>query len=193
LSTHTGDYQLGIPDAFKYVAQATALNEYRGGAVSFPLESIRGAPTPQEATRIERGFLGAHSDIGGSYPDGDLAKVALVWMIDQANLAGLKMNEPNRNVIANPVLHDKSSNLISGAEGGGPTATSEDRDVRYLDGRVEKQRKMTLDVMSYADTVQFIKYKANPNTRDEIAGTVDMKGYLQWLNNHGYKINLTIQ
>ncbi len=193
LSTHKGDYQLGIPDAFKYVAQAMALNEYRDGAVSFPMESIRGAPTPQNTTRIERGFLGAHSDIGGSYPDGELAKVALVWMIDQANLAGVQMKEPDRNIIANPVLHDKSNNLLHGADTGGPTATSQDRDVRYLNGSVEKQRKTTLGVMSYANTVQFIKYKPNPNAQDEIAGTVDMKGYLQWLKEHKYGIDLTIR
>ena len=98
-------------------------------------------------------------------------------------------------ISANPVLHDKSNNLLHGADTGGPTATSEDRDVRYRDGSVDKQRKETLSVMSYADTVQFIKYKPNPNAQDEIAGTVDMKGYLQWLNHHDhdYKINLTIQ
>ena len=45
--------------------------------------------------------------------------------------------------------------------------------------------------MSYADTLQFIEYKPNPNTNDSIAGTVDMKGYLQWLNNHGYNIDMT--
>jgi RHS repeat-associated protein len=192
LSTHLGDYQLRVPDAFKFVAQAMALNEYRGGTVAFPMESIRGAPTPQNATRIERGFLGAHSDIGGGYLDGDLAKVALVWMVDQAHLANLKIGEPQRNIIANPVLHDKSSNLIRGADAGGPTTTSEDRDVRYLNGSVEKQRKTTLGVMSYTDTLQFIKYNPNPNTRDEIAGSVDMKSYLQWLNDHGYDIHMTV-
>lgn len=155
-----------------------ALNEYRDGAVSFQMDSIRGAPTPQNATRIKRGFLGAHSDSGGSYRDGELAKVALVWMVDQANIAVVKMNEPIRTIIANPVLHDKSNNLLHGADTGGPTATSQDRDVRYRNGSTEKQRKTTLGVMSYADTVQFIKYKQNPNAQDEIAGTVDMKGYL---------------
>jgi hypothetical protein len=47
--------------------------------------------------------------------------------------------------------------------------------------------------MSYVDTLQFIKYKSNPNSRDSIAGTVDMKGYLQWLNDHGYDIDVTIK
>ena len=195
LSTHKGDYQLGIPPAFKYVAQAMALNEYRDSVVSFPMESIRGAPTPQDTTRIERGFLGAHSDIGGGYPDGELAKVAFAWMVSQANLAGVKMNDqPSLHTIsANPVLHDKSNNLLHGADTGGPTATSEDRDVRYRDGSVDKQRKETLSVMSYADTVQFIKYKPNPNAQDEIAGTVDMEAYLRWLVEHKYGINLTIR
>jgi hypothetical protein len=31
----------------------------------------------KNATRFERGFLGVHSDIGGSYRGGDLAKVEL--------------------------------------------------------------------------------------------------------------------
>jgi hypothetical protein len=72
-----------------------------------------------------------------------------------------------------------------------PVPTSADRDVRYRNGTVEKQRKTTLGVMSYADTLQFIEYNPTPNTNDSIAGTVDMKGYLQWLNNHGYNIDMT--
>jgi len=193
LSTHTGEYQLGIPDTFQYVVQAMALNEYRGSAIAFPMESIRGSPTPENVTRIERGFIGAHSDIGGGYPDGSLAAVALAWMVGHANMAGVQMldSQSLHTTIANPVMHDASSNLINGADTGGPTATTEDRDVRYNNGMVEKQRKTTLGVMSYADTLQFIKYKSNPNSRDSIAGTVDMKGYLQWLNDHGYNIDMT--
>lgn len=80
---------------------------------------------------------------------------------------------------------------IHGADKCGPAATSDDRDVRYANGTVEKQRKATLGVMSYADTLQFIKYKPNPNSGDTIAGTVDMKSYLKWLNDHGYNIDMT--
>jgi len=186
-------YNLAIPDEFAYVAQAAALNEYRGGAIAFPAESILRGPTPPGATRMERGFLGSHSDIGGSFPDGDLAKVALVWMVDQATAAGVNMDEPNRTIIANPVIHDKSSNLLAGASTGGPTAWSEDRDVRYADGSVVKQRGTTDQVMTYADTVPFITYDPNPNTADNISGTVDMEGYLNWLNANGYNINMTVQ
>ena len=191
LSTHTGSYQLGIPDSFKYVAQAVALNEYRGGAVAFPLESIMGGASPAGVTRIERGFLGSHSDIGGSFPDGDLAKVAMVWMVDQATAAGIQMNTSSLDttIIANPVIHDKSSNLLTGQ----PTATSEDRDVHYMNGTTVKQRQANIFGMSYADTQQFITYKSNPNSIDSISGTVDMKRYLEWLNGNGYNINMTIQ
>ncbi|MBW7897036.1 MAG: DUF2235 domain-containing protein, partial [Opitutaceae bacterium] len=189
-------YNLAIPDEFAYVAQAAALNEYRGGVVAFPAESILRAPAPQGATRIERGFLGSHSDIGGSFPDGDLAKVALVWMVDQATAAGVQMQTltaSDRTIIANPVIHDKSSNLLAGASTGGPTAWSEDRDVRYADGSVVKQRRTTDQVMTYADTVPFITYDPNPNTADNISGTVDMEGYLNWLSANGYNINMTVQ
>jgi hypothetical protein len=200
LSTYTGSYQLAIPKTFQYVAHATAMNEYRGAAVAFPLESILGVPTPTGTTRIERGFLGAHSDIGGSFKDGDLAKVTMSWMRDQAVAAGVKMDDLNdRTLIANPVIHDKSSNLLGPppSESGSPSTTSqpttnsEDRDVHYANGKVVKQRKTTDQGMTYADTQAFITYKANPNTQDYISGTVNAACYLDWLNSHGYKINLT--
>ena len=189
LSVHAGSYQLGIPDSFQYVAQAVALDEYRGGLVKFPLESIMGAPVTNGSTRIEQGFLGSHSDIGGSFPEDDLAKVALVWMVDQATAAGVKMDEPNRTVIANPVLHDKSSNLVTG----GPQSGSEDRDVRYTNGAIVKQRQANTFGMSWADTQQFIAYKPEPNGSDNISGTVDMTAYLRWLNEHEYGIEMTVQ
>lgn len=193
LSTHTGSYQLNIPNNFRYVAQAVALNEYRGAAVAFPLESIIGRASPAGVTRIERGFLGSHSDIGGGFPDGDLARVALIWMVDQARTAGVNIANPIRSVVSNPVLHDKSSNLFFGAPSGGPTATSEDRTVRYTNGTTDKQRHATTFGMSNADTKPFIAYKPNPNSRDSVSGSVDMQGYLSWLNSNGYNINMTIQ
>ncbi|MFC3379649.1 hypothetical protein ACFOLJ_27915 [Rugamonas sp. CCM 8940] len=98
---------------------------------------------------------------------------------------------PN-TIIASPVLHDKSTNLLFGAETGGPTATSEDRDVRFADGSVEKQRKTTKELMSYLDTLKYINYKSAPNSSDLISGTVDMAGYLQWLNANGYGIGMSV-
>ncbi len=77
------------------------------GALSFgafPLESIQGRAVPAGATRIERGFLGSHSDIGGGFEQGDLARVALVWMINQARNAGVQMDD-------DPLLGTIISNL----------------------------------------------------------------------------------
>jgi hypothetical protein len=162
------------------------------GVVAFPLESIQGKPAPAGTTRIERGFIGSHSDIGGGYSQGDLSKVALEWMINQATAAGVQMKPlQNPNIIATPVIHDKSSNLVA-STGPSPNADSEDRAVNYADGSSTQQRKANNFTMNYAETQQFISYKANPNAGDNISGTVDMKGYLQWLNKNGYEINLIV-
>lgn len=186
LSTHRGSYQLGIPDEFQHVAHAVALNEYRA---LFPLESIVGGTVPAGKTRIERGFLGSHSDIGGSFPDGDLARVALVWMIDQAKAAGLTMEEPVRNIIADPVLHDKSANLYA-ADGPAPTAHSADRAVRWQSGGSQRQRTATMGGMSYTDTIPFIRYDHVP--KGVVSGKVDMGAYARWLDEHGYNLNLKV-
>ena len=200
LSTHTGSYALGIPDEFAYVSHAVALNEYRGSLVAFPVESIMQGPfsaIPVEGkTRIEMGFLGSHSDIGGGFEESDLSKVALVWMVEQAKAAGVDMeplSDDQKSIISNPVIHDKSPNLLAGAPEGGPTASSEDREYRYQGGTTVKQRQAVVDGMSYPDTEQFITYKSNPNSLDKISGTVDAQAYLNWLNAHGYGINMTVQ
>ena len=56
---------------FERATQATALNEYRGCNIEFPLELILGMTASDDRNRIERGLLGAHSDIGGGFPDQD--------------------------------------------------------------------------------------------------------------------------
>jgi Uncharacterized alpha/beta hydrolase domain (DUF2235) len=99
LSKAAGSYNLGIPTAFKHVSQALALNECR---YLFPSVSIMGGAAPAGQTRVEMGFLGSHSDIGGSFADGDLAKVALVWMVNQATAAGVTMDQPDNTIIAIP-------------------------------------------------------------------------------------------
>lgn len=195
LSVHRGSYNLGIPEAFGHVAHAVAMNEYRN---LFPVESIAqeqlsAFPVPGQV-RIERGFLGAHSDIGGSFADGDLAKVALVWMVNQATAAGVQMDalsNEQTTIIANPVIHDSSSNLHS-STGPAPTSTSEDRVIRFRDGSTPRQRTALVGTgTGYEDTIPYITYSTNP--RGNVAGTVDMNGYMQWLDQNGYGINMTVQ
>jgi hypothetical protein len=55
------------------------------------------------------------------------------------------------------------------------------------------QRKAAIDGMTYADTTQFINYVSNPNSRDNISATVDVKGYLAWLNQNGYNIKMEVK
>ncbi|MBL0942775.1 MAG: DUF2235 domain-containing protein [Hydrogenophaga sp.] len=208
LSTNAGrDYQLAIPDAFTHVAQAVALNEYRGNTLhpygsvgAFPLESIAQAANGPEAgaghTRIERGFVGAHADIGGGFAENEnqLSQVALVWMVEQAKAAGVHMNEPEslHRIVANPVVHDRSNSILTGA----PDPGAEDRPVRYGGGDRATQRQMPfLSGMSWADTAAFVDYLPpdDPQRQRFVTGTVDMQRYLDWLNRNGYGLNLKVE
>ncbi|MET0071722.1 MAG: DUF2235 domain-containing protein [Candidatus Thiodiazotropha sp.] len=67
--------------------------------------------TANSTTRIERGFIGAHSDIGGGYAEGDLSDVAFMWMVQQAENAGVEMDrdvieDEGWHEVTNPVVHD---------------------------------------------------------------------------------------
>jgi RHS repeat-associated protein len=194
LNENEAKYDFTIPSAMKFAAQANALNEYRGGGANFNFRSIlSSASQTSTSTRIEKGFLGSHSDIGGGFGTGDLSNVALMWMIGQAEGQGIKIDydpisKKGWDAIQNPVLHDKSANLMTA--NGGPGPSTEDRTVIYGNGTSVKERQATSGTMTYADSVPFISYKANPLTSDRIAGTVDIQAYLQWLNDHEYKINI---
>jgi hypothetical protein len=161
----------------------------------FPLESISGSGAPQGSTRIELGFLGAHADIGGGYGQNDnqLSRVALSWMVAQAQIAGVRMNAGNLPAIDmnNPVVHDPSNAIRWGnpltaqqaPDDRGTLRLPEDRRVngacnpaspggRCRAGAVT-QRDMQFTFgngvfdnrsMTNADTHQFIDYTArNPN------------------------------
>jgi hypothetical protein len=134
---------LGIPAQFSYVAHAVALNEYRRqpagtwNALSnrnfydrtrthvpgsrhwggFPLESIGMSSSQPGQVRIERGFIGAHADIGGGYAAGEngLSTVALSWMVGQAQIAGLNMDVSRISITtSNSVIHYQSNMLRFG-------------------------------------------------------------------------------
>ena len=126
-----GTYQLATPAEFRYVAHAVALNEHRGQTFrqlngstgAFPLEPIIRSPQPVEGgVRIERGFLGAHADIGGGFEEGqnDLARVALTWMVEQAKLSGLQMNDPREDMIGNPISMTRATTSTPEMTAGGP-------------------------------------------------------------------------
>jgi hypothetical protein len=207
LSTHTGTYRMGIPSTFSHVAQAVALNEYRGMNTrqlpgvpfqsrlgAFPLESIMGGAIPPGQTRIEMGFLGAHADIGGGFPDAGnesaLARVALSWMRQQGVAAGVNMLQISENTIPpTPFVHDKSEIILTGGMGAG-----EDRAVRYLDGTSTTQRQMIGTRLSYAEIERLqrlpeqrlIEFDENRGRVDAVTGTVNACRYLAWLRNNGH-------
>ncbi|WP_158270477.1 RHS repeat-associated core domain-containing protein [Limnohabitans sp. Jir72] len=202
-------YNMTVIPGFQHVAQAVALNEYRGDTFrrlpnstgAFPLESIMGTAVPVGQTRIEMGFIGSHADIGGGFQNQEngLPLVTLNWMIEQAKDAGVKINDPIRNQVdSNPVLHDKTDNQYC-LNGPG---CSEDRAVHGGSGGT--QRQMTGTTMTYADTGQFVSYyppqlnSDGTQTRtpqsDQSTGTVDMTAYLKWLRDNGYELgNLKVQ
>ncbi|MEW8119896.1 MAG: DUF2235 domain-containing protein, partial [Candidatus Thiodiazotropha sp.] len=101
--------RLGIPVSADHAAHAVAANEHRA---DFAGVSIHDSPaTANSATRIERGFIGAHSDIGGGYAEGDLSDVAFMWMVRQAENAGVEMDrdvieDEGWHEVTNPIVHD---------------------------------------------------------------------------------------
>ncbi|MGQ5490379.1 RHS repeat-associated core domain-containing protein [Thauera sp. ZXT1-4] len=223
-------YKRSIPDEFAYVAQAVALNEHRSGAVGeyayrnpkphsmhwggFPLESIGASSNTPGRIRIERGFVGAHADIGGSYPDDEqgLSLVALNWMVEQASFAGVSMKTIDPIPSHNVVLHDQSNVIQAGNPQntvprkliGGDLAWidyvfPEDREVRGATSG-NRQRNMGFDngSMTHADTHEVITWQPrdvgelgtgsalDPRELGNLTGTVNMQAYLQWLCTHDY-------
>jgi uncharacterized protein (DUF2235 family) len=73
----------------KHGAQALAIDEYRDEFV--PTLWTGEAPTGSTIEQVW--FAGCHSDVGGGYSDGALADIPLLWMVDRAKAAGLKLDE----------------------------------------------------------------------------------------------------
>ncbi|HEY6642172.1 phospholipase effector Tle1 domain-containing protein [Povalibacter sp.] len=194
-STDVG-FDFRIDTRVGYVAQAVALNEHRA---FFDLSSIEADEhrSGSQSNRVEQGFIGAHSDIGGAYTDGDLSDIALQWMHAQARSAGVLLGDLSADHLAvnRPIIHDER--LIR--------SSSFDREVFYPndpDWRPESctpppgprpppnpcrnwvppatQRQRTAP--QFPDLSRLILENRG---RDSIRGTVDMEGYLTWLRENG--------
>lgn len=61
---------------------------------AFFRQNLFGEPNDAQQDIKEVWFAGVHSDVGGSYPEAQsqLSKIALRWMVDEAELAGLKVD-----------------------------------------------------------------------------------------------------
>ena len=119
--------------------------------------------------------------MGGSYAEGDLSDVALVWMHEQSRLAGLRMfaltSEYAR--VTAPLLHDSTLGRNS------------DREVLYRNrfGWVfanPLQRVARIDGMQWRETAPFIRRFATPQPdvygEPSLAGLVDIVAYSDWLD-----------
>lgn len=184
LGEHMGDYELSIPKAVKFVAHAVAVNEHR---FYFPGESIYETPsrTDGDGVRVELGFVGAHSDVGGGYGEGDLSDVALVWMYQQAEMAGLSLLKLRHDdaVVTDPIWHD--SNTHSGRPG---FKYSGDRAFRYGSGESYMERYAPHFGLTYAASRPFLHQYSRPgkDSRGDLTlrGTVDIAEYSKWLRSH---------
>lgn len=182
-------YDFRIDNRIGTVAHAVALDEHRA---AFNLLSIQNAEYSPNTTpyREERGFIGAHSDIGGGYSTGDLSDLALQWMYKKAVAAGVKMTpiEGKYLIVAAPIIHDERR-------------FSQDRDVFYpndlnwmpavcADGPLAcllwtppaTQRQSTAPQFQFPELSEMINENPQPGA---VRGTVDMDRYRSWLRNRG--------
>jgi len=193
-----GIYDLRVPEAVQYAAQAVALNEHR---LKFPGESIEPgyANLGFSSSRVERGFVGAHSDIGGGYngidadsDGGDLSDVALNWIYQQAKQAGVTLAPLLSDLLTvnNPILHDQrkvspwTNPLL-----GGPNS---EREFRYPNApdrpsTTHTQTNAPVVGLTTPDSEQFIERWASPLGNQ--AGMINMEFYSAWLKaNYGITV-----
>lgn len=114
------DMGYGVDNTFKSVAHAVALNENR---YQFSRRSIFNSKAEADYQngkaseenfgnfRLEKGFMGAHSDIGGGYKEGDISNASLMWIIKHAKEAGIKIDDSQIKAkkydrIDSPIIHD---------------------------------------------------------------------------------------
>ncbi|MEW8179499.1 MAG: DUF2235 domain-containing protein, partial [Candidatus Thiodiazotropha endolucinida] len=184
-------YDFTISDRIGHVAQAYALNEHRP---LFPLDSIgHYGGGGLSANRVEQGFLGAHSDLGGGYnrndqsvaQNGDLSDIPLQWMVNQAEIAGIEMGELRleHRTISNPILHDSSGNI--------------DRVIRYPndpDWNAQQQQSVlnpeesggSQPIYQRDDPLyqQLEPYIDRSTAQNGVLGIIDIDAYDSWLNQH---------
>ncbi|NLY64058.1 MAG: hypothetical protein GX070_03770 [Alcaligenaceae bacterium] len=179
-----------VPDEWQWVAHAVALNEHR---TLFPLTPLTGTGN----NWVEQGFIGAHSNIGGTEREedlkdpnnpnpgqySDLGDIPLAWMVWQAEQAGVPMQAISGKLanLENPALYGTPArnaplpykDRYIQTPGNSETDTYQDK--HALLGRTARYK---------VDT--FIKRFRTHNPPDyilsqPIIGVVDTKKYVAWL------------
>lgn len=177
-------YNYSISPEWTRVAHAVALHEYRAW---FPLTSVIGS---HRSGVVEAPFVGAHANIGGGLgtfsglgfprPAGDLADVALNWMLWQARIAGVNwVSGPLADrEVTDPILHDYRPGILRQLSDG-------DRHVDSASGTRlagEQGTLLALGAQHRQATEPFIHRFDDWRSREGTAvGEVDMQAYEQWL------------
>ncbi|HEX6704000.1 MAG TPA: DUF2235 domain-containing protein [Albitalea sp.] len=194
------EYDFTIAPQWRSVAHAYALNEHRA---LFPLRPINRG--------VERGFVGAHSDVGGGYNNGsqrfpgDLSDAALTWMVAQAEAAGVKFrplpDELKR--IDNPVVHDQRNTsvvygtryervIVDPTTGAMVTTLPPDeRSVILPSGRRTSQPDFAYVDPAYGAMMEALIQRPTgwEYRTDNCAGQADMSQYGAWLQqNYGVRM-----
>jgi len=80
-----------------FVRHAVSIDERR----AFFCQNLFGPPHDSQQDIKELWFAGVHSDVGGSYPESQsqLSKIALQWMICEAEAAGLRVDQQRKDDI----------------------------------------------------------------------------------------------
>jgi hypothetical protein len=90
-------------------------------------------------------FPGMHADVGGGYPDDGLSFVPLCWMMDEADKAGLKFEQPIVDTYR--ALASPTGRLYDSRAGAGALWRYQPRNVQFLmdnnDDTVEKEERIT--------------------------------------------------
>jgi len=97
------------PSRVRYVFHAMAIDEHRR---DFNVMRF----TPRE-NLYEVWFAGCHSDVGGSYVEGDLSFIALNWMVELSKARGLcvddaQIEQASSNFTAIPTIHNEKLKLF---------------------------------------------------------------------------------
>jgi uncharacterized protein (DUF2235 family) len=87
------------PD-MRVIRHAVSIDERR----AFFRQNLFGAPHDDQQDIKELWFAGVHSDVGGSYPESEsqLSKIALQWMVCEAELAGIR------------IVQDRKADILGG-------------------------------------------------------------------------------
>jgi len=193
-ATHSDEkyYDFSIPDSVQLAVHAVAVNEHRGGGADFDALSIHDNATVANSTsRIERGFVGAHSDVGGGYGEGDLSDVALMWIIQQADKQSIKFDEElmknnGWSVVTNPIVHDPRVGNWGTFESLWPD--DGDRNFNYLNSKGHTQSEVTLasGVTTTASSKEAIEdFTKRCGDDGSVVGFVDVVKYKDWVKDIG--------